>query len=55
MGKVQIDLTVETKEVGRKHLGVISTKQTKEWLKEMPTLQSIAIIMKYQLADKMLN
>lgn len=29
LGKVQIDLTVETTEPNRTHLGIISTKQTR--------------------------
>jgi DNA polymerase sigma len=54
-GLVQIDLTVETTDPSRKHLGVVSTIQTKEWLSSIPTLQAIAIVLKDLLAAHLLN
>lgn len=43
---VQFDLTVQTTDPTRLHLGILSTRQTEEWLREIPTLQTMAIIIK---------
>lgn len=57
LNPVQIDLTVETikSNVMNPHLGIVSTIQTKEWLKTIDNLQQVCVILKYALSNNELN
>lgn len=56
-GKVSIDLTIETKnpDLSSNHLGVRSTEEIRRWLEEIPTLNSLVVILKYFLSKRSLN
>lgn len=56
-GKVSIDLTIETKksDFSSNHLGVTSTQEIRKWLQEIPTLNSLVVILKYYLIKRSLN
>jgi len=43
-----MDLTIEIADSNElRHLGIVATSQINEWMKTIPTLNSITILMKY--------